>query len=97
VGKGEVTLALRAQLLEGRVAPGKAGLVALELRGPALRLHTGRHAARGGRLLGLCLSTQLRYQDVRDRHDDRPAYGEQAGIEQGEPSTDCQLGTGHMR
>ena len=33
---------------------------------------------------------QLRHQGVADRHDDRPAHGEQAGVEQGQPCPDGQ-------
>src|SRR5579864_9025906 len=67
------------------------------LGGPALREEGGGSAARGRRLLALPRRPQLRHQGVADRHDDCPADGEQAGIQQGQPCPDGQPRADHIR
>jgi hypothetical protein len=83
-----------ALLLEVRGALGqdvRVGIGAYFL-GPALRREPGQ-IGRGRRRaiplhLPLPLRRQLRHLSVADRHDDRPAHGEQARDQQGQPGPD---------
>jgi hypothetical protein len=94
----EVTLSLGAQILEVRGALGKnvpVGMDAPRL-GPALCQEAADVAASGCRLLVLPGSTQPRYLHVADHHHDRPARGEQAGVQQGQPRPDGQPRAAHQ-
>src|SRR6266516_2749959 len=51
----------------------------------------------GGRRLMAALGPELGQQGVADRHDDRPAHGEQAGIQHGQPCPDGQPRAAHIR
>ena len=84
--EGDVALVLRALKLEVRVALGKEAVVGMgaQLLGAAARQEAGRS------LLALPLRLQPRDQDVADCDDDRPADGEQAGVEQGQAGADGQ-------
>ena len=86
MGEREVALVLRALKLEVRVAFREDALVGMgaQLLGAAPRQEAGRS------LLALPLRLQPRHQDVADCHDDRPAHGEQAGVEQGQSGADGQ-------
>src|ERR1700726_801544 len=48
-------------------------------------------------MLALARRPELRNEDVADSHDDRPAHGEQAGVQQGQPGPDGQPHAAHIR
>jgi hypothetical protein len=88
VRQGEGLLGSRALLREVRGALDHA----LGQARPCRELARG--AVGKGRLLAVYLALPQRpkpgHQDVADRHDDRPAHGEQAGVQQGQPCPDGQ-------
>src|SRR5580658_10310437 len=63
----------------------------------ALRRDVGWNAAGGRRLLTLPRHAYSRHQGVADRHDDRPAHGEQAAVQQGQPGPNGQPRASHIR
>src|SRR5271168_2270826 len=99
MGQGEVTLVLGALLLKVGDALGHEVLVRVGgwLLGPALRRDASGNVVAGGRRLSLARRPQPRHQGVADRDDDRPAGGEQSGVQHGQPCPDGQPRAAHIR